>query len=433
MLIPFGIDIFYQFRMYTCNKQVISQLATGCYSKILAFRIDGVWFALKYKSMNLKSLFLLTLSLVLGQNLSGQEALSFLYTEGENNVSTITIGSTHCTVFEYPEFLVVNEIPNMPFSDNELDNPLISFIDSIYQNKPIKYVLNSHSHSHSLSTIIPFLDRGAKLVTAVENIEIFDKRGLFGEQKSAWYSDMIISIASDTTLLSGTDNPIQVLHLKKSEYKHIPTASYLFFNFPKHKLLATSCMVYLKDLHENHGFGGTIYSGRITDVNDLIADRGLKVESTMQLYNFRYEDEKRKLPVFSLSFLQNVIKHGWSRKELAEHLQNMTYEELTTKKDSVLNFIIENGIYTVVLNSAIYSLIEKKEYKKAVALAHLQVIYRPDSANLIDTLGEAYYNNGQKDMAKHYDGVLKRLGKNTEGLGIVEWEINQKKRLESGS
>lgn len=381
--------------------------------------------------MKLKNFFLLfAMSFVFIQFVNGQKKQNFLFTKGDNGISTITIGSTHCTVIEYSKFLVVHEIPNIPVKKNELDveknHPLITYIDSIYIGKPIKYILNSHSHSHSLSTITPFLEKGTKLVTTIENIEIYDKRGLFGDKTSEGYSESIISISSDTLLLVDTDNPIEVIHLKKSEYKHIPTATYLFFNFPRHKLLATSCMVYLKDLHKNHGFKGTIYSGRITDVNDLIADRNLKVENTMQLYDFRYENEQRKLPIFSLSFLQNVIEHGWSRSELSEHFQNMSYEELTTNKDSVLNFIIENGIYTVVLNHAVYSLIEKKEYKKAVALAHLQVIYRPDSANLIDTLGEAYYNNGQIDMAKHYDKILKKLKPEDDELGLIIWKKNKK-------
>ncbi len=389
-------------------------------------------------AMKSKSLFLLGLmSFVFIQLIRGQQAQNFLLTKGENNISTIAINSTHCTVVEYPNFLVLLEIPYVPIQKNETeeqtDNPLITFIDSIYLGKPIKYILNSHSHNHSLSTITPFLDKGAKLVTTTDNIGIFDKRKLFGDKGSAEYSASIIPIATDTVLLTDTDNPIEVVHLKKSEYKHIPTATFLFFNFPKHKLLATSCMVYLQDLHKNHGFKGTIYSGRITDVNELITDRNLQVESTMQLYDFRYENEKRKLPIFSLSFLQNVIEQGWSRKELSEHFQNMSYEELTIKRDSVLNFIIENRIYTVVLNHAVYSLIEKKEFQKAVALAHLQMIYRPDSANLIDTYGEACYFNGQMDMAKHYDKILKKLKPDDDGYGLVAWEKNKKESLNKGS
>jgi len=393
--------------------------------------------------MKLKnSLLLCTMCFVFIQFVNGQGKQDFLFTKGDNDISTITIGigGAHCTVIEYPDFLVLHEIPIIPVEKKVLDskqtndikeNPLIAFIDSIYLDKPIKYILNSHSHGHSLSTVTPFLDKGAILVTTKENIKIYDKRGLFGDKTSSGYVESIIPITTDTVLLTNTKNPIEVLHLNKSEHKHIPTATFLFFHFPAHKLLATSCMVYLLDFHKNQGFKGTIYSGRITDVNELIADKKLDVENTMQLYNFRYENEERKLPLFSLSYLQNVIKHGWSRQELADHfLENVSYEELTTKQDSLLNFFVELRMYTVITNYIVYELINRKEYKKAVAFAQLQTLYRPDSTNLLDTLGEAYYNNGQIDMAKHYDKLVKKLEPSDDGLGIAMWEKNQKERLE---
>jgi hypothetical protein len=95
--------------------------------------------------MKLKSLFTwCTMCFVFIQFASGQEKQDFLFTKGDNNISIITMGSVsspHCTVVEYPEFLVVHEIPTIPIGNIEQDsikgdddkaNPLISFIDSIY-------------------------------------------------------------------------------------------------------------------------------------------------------------------------------------------------------------------------------------------------------------------------------------------------------------
>lgn len=387
--------------------------------------------------IKLKSLFLLcTMCFVFTQFVNGQGKQKFLFTKGDNNISVITIGSTHCTVIEYPKFLVVHEIPNLPKNeqdDNPKTNPLITFIDSVYLKKPIKYILNSHHHSHSLSTITPFLEKGAKLITAKENIKRYDKRGLFGDKTSEGYSASIIQISSDTVLLSETKIPIEILYLKKSDYKSIPTETYLFFNFTQQKLLATSCMVYLLDFNEKHGFKGTIYSDRITDVNKIIKDRNLEVENTLQLYNFRFENEVRKLPIFSLSYLQNVIKHGWHRNELSEYFQNMSYEELATKQDSLLNFLVEYQVYSVITNRAVYELINKKEYQKAVALAQLQVLYRPDVPNFVDTLGEAYFNNGDMLKAKYFDKIIRKIKPDDKRYGLIVWEKNQKDRLKNDS
>ncbi|MEE9371588.1 MAG: hypothetical protein V3V00_00890 [Saprospiraceae bacterium] len=392
--------------------------------------------------MKLKSLFFLyAMCFVFIQFISGQEKQNFLFTKGDNNISVITMGSTrsaHCTVVEYPEFLVIHEIPKIPTvknvrdsikTDDDKANPLMTFIDSIYLHKPIKYILNSHHHSHSLSIIIPFLDKGTKLVTTKENIKIYNKKGLFGNKTSEGFSNSIILISSDTMLLAKSKCPIEVLYLKKSDYKSIPTETYLFFNFPKQKLLATSCMVYLKDKDTKYGYKGIVYNDRLINVKEIIVDKNLDIDYTLQLYKFRFKNGIRKLPIFPISYHQNVLKYSWHRLELSEHFQNMSYEELTTKKDSLLNFLIETDIYHIVLNHAVYKLIEKKEYQKAVAIAKILVQYEPGRLNEIDTLGEAYYNNGQLIMAIHYNSILKESKQSSEGLGLAEWKKNQKNRL----
>lgn len=350
--------------------------------------------------------------------------------------------SAHCTVIEYPDFLVLHEIPNIPFKKQEQDsinltdakaNLLLTFIDSIYSNKPIKYILNSHHHYHSLSIVTPFLEKGAKLVTAKENIKVYDKIGLFGDKMSVGYSASIIQVAADTVLLAESKNPIEVVYLKKADYKSIPTKSYLFFNFPAQKLLATSCMVYLRDIDTKYGYKGIMYNNRLLNVNKIIADKNLEVESTLQLFRFSNKNGLRQPPIFPISHFQNVLEHSWHRLELSKHFQNMSYETLTTKRDSILNYLIESDIYHIVLNHAVYELIDKKEYQKAVALAQILVNYEPNRMNEIDTLGEAYYNNGQIDIAKHYDSILKKAEPKTEDLGLAMWEKNKKDRLKKGS
>ncbi|MFK7774196.1 MAG: hypothetical protein AB8F94_18755 [Saprospiraceae bacterium] len=386
---------------------------------------------------------LCTMCFVFLQFLSGQEKQKFLFTKGENNISIITtwsVRSAQCAVVEYPDFLVIHEITEIPNVKNAQDskkedddkvNPLLGFIDSIYLRKPIKYILNSHHHRHSLSTITPFLEKGAKLVTSKENLKIYNERGLFGSKTSEGYSESIIQISSDTVLLAETKNPIEVLYLKKSDYGSIPTETFLFFYYPNQKLLAASCMVHLTDFNKKYGYKGLVYNDRLIDANKIIVAKNLKVEKTLQLFRLRFENDIRKPPIFSMSYFQNVLKHSWHRRDLAKHFQNMSYEELTTNKDSLLNYLGENDIYYTVLNQAVYLSIEKKEYQKAVAIAQILIIYEPGKLNEIDTLGEAYYNNGQMEMAQHYDKVIKRSKEKTEGLGLKEWEINQKNRLKN--
>lgn len=389
--------------------------------------------------MNFKNLLFCTLCFVCIQLANGQGKSDFLYSTGDDNRAVITMGSprsAHCTVIEYPDFLVLHEIPKIPkttsdSTKNNQINPLIAFIDSIYSHKPIKYILNSHSHGHSLSTITPFLENGAKLVTAQENLEYYYKKGLLGDKKSGYYSESIIPITSDTLLLTKTNNPIKILYLEKSDYPSIPTSTYLFFYFPKQKLLSASCMCSLKEFDQEKGYSGTVYSNRLVDVNKIISDKSLDVENVAQMYYFIHQNNERKPPVFKISYLRDVLKNGWSREEFSEHLQKMSYNELTLKRDSLLNYLTENSIYSAIINHAVYKLIEKKEYSKAVALAQILVIYYPINVDYIDTLGEAYFNNNEIQKAKYYNTLLNRSKvKPNEEFGLSIWEKNRKERLE---
>lgn len=140
------------------------------------------------------------------------------------------------------------------------------------------------------------------------------------------------------------------------------------------------------------------------------------------------------MPLYSMSYLRNVIQHGWSRQEIVDHfVENVSLAEMTTKQDSLLDYFVELGIYTVITNRVVYELIEKGEYAKAVAFAKLQLLYRPDSSNFIDTMGEAYFNNDQLDLANRYSKILERIVPDEDGLGLAVWEKNRKDRLEKST
>ncbi len=104
---------------------------------------------------------------------------------------------------------------------------------------------------------------------------------------------------------------------------------------------------------------------------------------------------------------------------------------LLQKKDSLLNYLVENKIYSGIINHAVYELIEKKEYHKAVALAQILVVYLPNRINYIDTLGEAYFNAGNIVMAKYYNRLIEKSKlKTNEKLGLTVWQKNREERLQ---
>ncbi|MCY7363297.1 MAG: hypothetical protein LH629_14710 [Ignavibacteria bacterium] len=86
----------------------------------------------------------------------------------ENNIFFITMDTSHSsqtTVIEYPEFLVLIELPFIDegagkstdlSEDIERAEEFIKFLNDKFKNKPVKFVMSSHWHLHSLSGITPF-------------------------------------------------------------------------------------------------------------------------------------------------------------------------------------------------------------------------------------------------------------------------------------
>ena len=123
------------------------------------------------------------------------------------------------------------------------------------------------------------------------------------------------------------------------------------------------------------------------------------------------------------------MKEGWSLEGLSEHFQNMSYEELISKKDSIFIFLMENEIEAGTLNHAVYALIDKKEYQKAVVLARVAFTYAPHWSDLLDSLGEAYFNNGEIEKVRHYVQSLKFIEPGDDRYGLEVWKKNRKERL----
>jgi tetratricopeptide (TPR) repeat protein len=67
------------------------------------------------------------------------------------------------------------------------------------------------------------------------------------------------------------------------------------------------------------------------------------------------------------------------------------------------------------INQIGYSLMNAKKYKEAIEVLKLNVESYPESANVYDSLAEAYLNNGDKKLAiTYYKKVLEMVPKDTK-------------------
>lgn len=295
---------------------------------------------------------------------SAQTTNSFIVNKHAGNISFTRMDSAHTsqtTVIEYPDFLVLIELPFVDmggdkstdlYEDVATADRFILFLKKEFKNKPVKYVLSTHWHLHSLSAITPFFKQGAKLITASSNWQYSLRNGFLGSADPKTFAKSVLKVTRDTTLLSKTKFPIDVIFLD-STYSHKPTKDYLFFYFPTTKMMHASCMCALTDVDFEKRKGFT-YSDRITDLSRAIASRKLPVESIIKLGRFDQSPGQYLEPVFSRTYLEEFMENGKPMHVAVAQYTNLTFHSLLQQKDSILQDAITKKVSPQILNQAVY-------------------------------------------------------------------------------
>ncbi|MCA6428954.1 MAG: hypothetical protein IM613_05915, partial [Cytophagales bacterium] len=320
---------------------------------------------------------------------------TFTRTSFSKEISFIRFDSAQAaqsTVIEYPKFLVVIELPMIEegagrSTNLEEDIPkaekYLSYLEEEYR-KPVKYVLSSHWHLHSLSGITPFFNNGAKLVVAKTNWKYSLDNGLLNSQDVSKFNKQVVSITRDTTLLSDTKNPIDVLFLDKS-YTFKPTKDYLFFYLPASKTMHASCMCAMAniDFKQRPEF---VYNDRVSDLEKAIATRKLKVENLIKLSAEYDKETKAYKPVtFTNSYFSEFKQRGTPLHVVVKNYSRCSLEKLTRQRDSILHHLVDRKISLGIINSAVYDCIREKQFINAVEWARLLNLYSVGDNSYIDT------------------------------------------------
>lgn len=381
----------------------------------------------------MKFIYTLLLALVASTSLYAQSDKQFSKTVFSKEISfvrTDTVHGTQSTVIEYPKFLVIIELPMIDEGGGRSTNLVqdipkaerfLNYLKKEYNNKPIKYVLSSHWHLHSLSGITPFFNQGAILVAAKTNWEYSIKNGLFGNAEIKTLEKQVMQVSRDTTILNNTNFPISVLFLDAT-YSNKPTKDYLFFYMPSNKCIHASCMCAMNeiDFKQKPEF---IYNDRITDLEKAIKSRNLDVEYLFKLTADLDKDKKNyKLPVFNKSYFEEFKQRGTPMSEIVNSYKKYELSFLQINKDSIIHSLITKKIPAQVINSLVYSLIKEKEFLKALHWAQVLNLYQIGEFDFMDTLGEAYYNAGDFVMAQNISNQLALLNPKFPNQ-FKEWEL----------
>lgn len=343
-----------------------------------------------------------------------------------------TVHGAQSTIIEYPEFLVLIEIPMIDEGGGKsknLDEDTLraaqykEFLRKNFNEKPVKYILSSHWHLHSLSGVTPFTSGGTKIVTTAENWRYATTNKLLADRHLSTIRPNIIRVSSDTLLLAKSEFPIKVLYLDTS-YHHKPTKDYLFFYLTKQKYLHGSCMAAIgKD--DFSRTGKYVYNGRLVDFYRIVKERKLQVNKVIRLGRETYARGNFVPGIYEYADVERFIMNGISADVIIEPLKKMSAEQIKTQTDTLLHYMMRSGLSPGMLNALAYECIALHQFEKAVVLTHLLNIYYPGEKDFIDSMGEAYYFKGDLVLAKRISDLL---GWNDPQWmnRYAEWEKNKK-------
>ncbi len=342
-----------------------------------------------------------------------EEGLFFMYYEGSNSKSTIV---------EFKHFIALIEVPIKDEGGGAKDlkdhsegaEKVMRSLQNYFPKKPLKYLLHSHWHPHSISSVKPFLEKGVQLISTKSN---FEKMREFIDEKTAiQYAKQIQFVETDSLVISDKTNKIIAYRFLQKDFPATPTTEYLYFHFPKYNLLHCGCM-YSK--WEGAPIAGKpLITSREGDLHKFIASQHLNPRFLIRLS----KEKKESNDMQPFEGLENTIKNGVSAETIASRYNMLDAKALNSLQDSLVKEIIQNNIPISIFNSLAYKNLRAKDFPKALAFAKIQMLLKPADANSWDTLGETYFFAGEENLASQCEKQIKLINPTYSEGGKDVWK-----------
>jgi hypothetical protein len=326
------------------------------------------------------------------------------------------------TIVEFEDFIALIELPikdeggsarNLKDHSQAAEQVIVS-LKYYFPEKPLKYLIHSHWHPHSISSVKPFISKGITLISTKSN---FEKMKEFVDSVSITnYGRYIQFVEGDSLIIDDQKNKIVAYRFQQKDFPNTPTSDYLYFYLPKYNFLHCGCMYNKWDGEPIDG--KELLTGREEDLNRFLAYKKIKPSYLIRLTNEKIEINNMQ-PYFSL---ENVVKNGIRVSDIVQTYLTIDEQILFEKRDSLLKEITSKNIPTSVFNTAVYQCLGKKKLKKALSFAQIQVMLRPSDPNAWDSLGEVYYFLGEKVLAKLYEKQSLLISPSFSGGGEAVWQ-----------
>jgi hypothetical protein len=364
---------------------------------------------------------------LLGSSVLAQE--NVIRKDYKKNIFFIRLDSTYkaqSTIIEYDDFLVMLELPAIEKStyrkkglskETEQGQILLDYL-TVQFDKPVKYIFCSHSHLHTLSGVLPFLQNDSKIITTPDNWQTSIKNGILNPEDIDKYSTNIITVDKDTTFLKNSDYPIDLVYLDSSDVYYTPTDDYLMFYLKKDKILHASCEAWIKDI-DYKGLEIYTYNNRLDGLFRAIEAKNIEPKSIIRLEHNTLNNPKDVEYAFSVKEIKQTMANAVSTSEMINYFINIDVNILIESRDSLINIAIAQQLHPNLIRIAALENLKAKEYPKALNLAIFLNLYFPGSPKYIDVLGECYFNSGDYEKALYYDNHLHNFSDN---YGIDKWK-----------
>lgn len=346
------------------------------------------------------------------------EGLHFMYFDSSNSKSTIV---------EFKDYLVMIEVPIIDkgggatelIDDIAGGEKVLRTLKNHFPSKPLKYILHSHWHMHSISSITPFIKNGVSIVSTKLNFDVLSKfmdAGVIESNKNNF-----IFVDSDSLVITDGENEIIAYRFEQKDYPSTPTKDYLYFYIPKYNCMHAACM-YTKWTGEPVD-GKQVLSGREENLYNFINSKNINPEFLIRLTNEKSEPNDMQ-PFENLS---DVNQNGIKSADIMNKYLAMDALSLKHNRDEIVKEALLKKIPASIFNSCVYTELRKKELDRALSFAIIQTMINPSDANSWDTLGEVYYFMGEADIAKSYEKQKKKMFPAFDGGGEEVWQKDLEK------
>jgi len=291
-------------------------------------------------------------------------------------------------IAEFDRFLVVVESPG----DEANARALMTALDEAHPEKPVRFVLHTHHHGHSLGAIDPWIVRGATIITSERNLE-----RVRGRSADAARFEQEAFVVSDGFSIADAGNRLIVHVLDESDYT-IPTDQYIVVEFPEQDLLVSGCL-YNKPLDYHQ-----VVNLRKPALRKFLTEEAPRVRHLIPTNSSEASGYEN---LCTVDMLDATLEQGIQPERVAERLAALDLEEIEAQLDDLAEEFGARTPKSYDLLVTGNTIRKRQDFARAALWFDMSARVFPDDARVHYYLGVSRYLNGEPEAAQHaWDAAL---------------------------